>query len=189
MPAIQTQPPALEPVSLAEAKAHLRITHTDDDQTISTLITTARAAVEAECQCRMIAQGWSVFLDRWPPCRSVALPVWPVLSITDVITYGEMDTPATIDPAHYVLDQVSRPARLAFRQGRTPPAPGRAVNGIEIRLTAGFGTQAQNMPAPLRQVVLVTLAQLYAQRGDDAAPVVPEAARQLLAPFRNVRLA
>ena len=66
MPSIQTSPPATEPVSLAEAKAHLRVTHNDDDAYITTLIKTARQGIEAQTGLGLISQGWSVFLDDWP---------------------------------------------------------------------------------------------------------------------------
>ena len=61
--------PTAEPVTLAEAKAWLRVDTTDEDATISTLIDSARENVEATTRLRLMAQGWRIVLDRWPFAR------------------------------------------------------------------------------------------------------------------------
>ena len=48
MPLVLTAGPAVEPVSLAEAKAHMRVDGTAEDTLIGSLILTARLHVEAE---------------------------------------------------------------------------------------------------------------------------------------------
>ena len=47
MSLVMTGAPALEPVTLAEAKAHLRVDNALEDTFITSLITTSRLQVEA----------------------------------------------------------------------------------------------------------------------------------------------
>jgi uncharacterized phiE125 gp8 family phage protein len=184
MPQILTTPPIAEPLSLAEVKAHLRITHSDDDTYISTLINSARRSVELRYDLCLMAQSWSVFCDVWPDDGIFDLPLYPILSIVDLKIYGDDDVAATIDPAHYILDLASRPSRLVLRCGRSFPQPGRRVNGLEIKLIAGFST----VPTPIKQALLIIIANLYASRGDVDGGELPLVARELLAPYRQVRL-
>jgi uncharacterized phiE125 gp8 family phage protein len=184
-----TTPPAVEPVALVDAKAHLRVTHSDDDAYISTLITSARRRIEARTGLRMIAQSWSQFMDCWPGGPIVDLRLSPVNAIADVITYGDNDAASPIDPAHYFLDAASNPPRLIFRQGRVPPNPGRRAKGIEIRLTAGFGATASSVPQDLRHAILLLVADLYAHRGDtDSMRPLPAAVLNVIADYRVMRL-
>lgn len=187
MPSILTTPPALEPVSLSEAKAHLRVGHGDEDDLIGKLIVAARRHLEQQTGLAFITQGWSCFRDSWPDENAVMLPVAPVQAISDVKVYGEDDNASTIDPAHYFLDNVSRPPRLMLRGSRIWPAPGRSGNGIEIRVTAGFGSAASDVPQPLREAMLLLVAHWYAHRGDGEArgPLGLEA---LIDAFREKRL-
>jgi uncharacterized phiE125 gp8 family phage protein len=188
MALILTAPPVVEPVALAEAKAHLRVTHGDDDVFISTLIVSARRRIEQRTGLRLITQGWSQFLDCWPQGGVVELEVNPVSAVSDVIVYGDMDAAATIDAAHYFLDATSNPPRVVFRQGRNPSPPGRRAKGIEVRLTAGFGLAAA-VPSDLKQAVLLLVADAYAHRGDDALRLMPPAVLELLNAYRVMRLA
>lgn len=187
MPAILTTPPAVEPVTLAEAKAHLRVGHADEDAFISNLISAARRHIEALTGLCFITQTWSCYRDCWPDAPAVDLLLSPVQSVATVNIYGEDDVAAPLDAAHYVLDAASRPARLALRPSRIWPLPGRATNGIEIVLIAGFGAAGSDVPQPLRQAILQLTAHWYSHRGETSAPL-PLDVMPLIAPFREVRL-
>jgi len=59
----QTVAPALEPVSLTEAKLHLRIDTTAEDVLISSLIKAARQYCENYQRRAYITQTWELWLD------------------------------------------------------------------------------------------------------------------------------
>lgn len=189
MPHILTLPPTLETISVAEAKDHLRVTHSDDDTYISTLISSARRMIEQRYDLALLQQSWSSFQNDWPCDGIFKLPIYPVQSIVDLLVYGDDDVAATIDHAHYYLDAVSKPCQLVLRNGRSFPRPGRRVNGIEVKISAGFGTTAAAVPSPIKQALLVILSDWYAARGDVDAGNIPLAAQALLSPYCTVRLA
>jgi uncharacterized phiE125 gp8 family phage protein len=188
MPSILVTPPAAEPVSLAEAKAQLRVGHNDEDGLISALISSARRVTEARTGLLLMAQVWTDFRDSWPADGVIELPLWPVRVVDELAVFGEDDQKAPIDPAHYVVDTASRPARIMLRSSRQWPRPGRRLNGIGIRLQVGYGTAADSVPQPLRQAMLMLVAHWYANRGDDAPPPIPASITGILALYREVRL-
>lgn len=61
-----TQAPAEEPITLAEAKLHLRVTDSGDDTLISMLISAARIHAENVCRRVFVTQKWDLFLDAFP---------------------------------------------------------------------------------------------------------------------------
>lgn len=188
MTSILVAPPAAEPVSLAEAKAHLRIGHAEEDQLIGALIASARRVTEARTGLCLIAQAWTLFRDGWPEDGMIPLPVWPVRAVEELAVFGEDGEKAVIEPSHYLVDTASRPARLVLRGSRQWQGPGRAVNGIAIRIAAGFGTAPESVPEPLRQAVLLLAAHFYGSRGEEAGPRMPSGLDALIDPYRAVRL-
>lgn len=188
MTSILTAPPAAEPVSLAEAKAHLRLTHGDEDGTLLRLIAAARRLVEIRTGLALIRQGWSQFRDAWPDDGVALLRPGPAIAVEEVRVYGEDDVAAVIEPAHYVVDFASRPARLVLRGSRFWPRPGRPANGIEIRFLAGFGDAGADVPAELREAVLGLLAHAYANRGAEDAPPLPPLALGIIGRWKEMRL-
>lgn len=123
-------------------------------------------------------------IGAWPLNGIFSLPLYPVQSITDLKIYGDDDVAATLDPAHYYLDTVSRPARLTLRRGRSFPPPGRSANGLEIKLVTGFTI----VPQQLKQALLISVADYYQSRGDEDNGTLPQVAVELLAPYRETRL-
>ncbi len=89
MPLVLTAGPAVEPVALAEAKAHLRVDGTAEDTLVASLIITSRLHVEAAMGLALITQSWSWFFDAWPSRPALELPLRPVQSIAAIRLYGE----------------------------------------------------------------------------------------------------
>jgi uncharacterized phiE125 gp8 family phage protein len=184
--------PAIEPVSIAEAKTHLRLDHADDDGLLSSLILTSRLHIETALGLALITQSWSYFRDAWPAADTVELPIRPVSAITAIRVYDAADVATVLLPSTYSVDASGNPARLALKSPATPPKPGRALNGIEIAFTAGFGATAASVPAPLRQAILLLVAHWYEHRTPyeegRATPPIPHSVTDLVAPWRPIRL-
>ena len=193
MAIVLTAAPALEPVSLADAKAHLRVDAADDDALIGNLITGARSELERGLGRAFITQSWTYYLDGWPRGFAVPLPVAPVQAVNQVRVYALDDSFAILPPASYLLDGLGSPPRL-IRRGTLPwPVPLRPGNGIAIDVTCGHGSQPPDVPAALRIATLILVAHWYEHRElvePGAAPGVglPEMVRDLIAPYRVRRL-
>jgi uncharacterized phiE125 gp8 family phage protein len=179
--------PALEPVTLEEAKAHLRLDGEDDDAWLAEAIASARRHVESATRRVLIEQEWRLWLDAWPEGGVLRVPVVPLIAIDAVIVYDADGEPQVIDPETYVVDKTSAPARLKFE---TPPAPGQALNGIEIDLTAGYGDEAGDVPSPLRHAIRMLVAHWYEYRGlgGAAEATTPAGFDALVAPYRVLGL-
>jgi uncharacterized phiE125 gp8 family phage protein len=180
-------PPAVEPVTLAQAKAHLKVDTTDDDALITALISAARARAEWHTGRALITQGWTLWLDCWPASGAIEVPLPPLQSITSVTTYARDDSASVMDSALYTIDAVSAPGRLALKSDAAPPTNLRAVNAIAVAFTAGYGDAAGDVPQILNEAILELIAYLYENRGEAPAEL-PLAALALLAPYRILKL-
>lgn len=188
MTLILVTPPAAEPVSLADAKAFVKVEHDDDDVLIGALIAAARLHVEASIRRVLVAQSWRLVLDGWPPGRLVEIPLSPVVSVDAVSVIGADGTPAALETSDYVADVASYPARVLVRDG---PSPAAVFNGVEIDFTAGYG-EAGDVPAPLVQGIRQLVAHWYETREPVAfggpAGESPHSVAALIAPYRVVAL-
>ena len=128
MPAILTTPPAVEPLSLAEVKEHLKVEVDVDDNLISRLITTARQHVEKQTDKVMIDQTWLIYLSDWPGSSEVKLPVGPVSTINELRTWSDDEIASTVDPSHYYADLAGSPQKLILRGSRIWLKPGRVAD-------------------------------------------------------------
>jgi uncharacterized phiE125 gp8 family phage protein len=81
MPSILLIAPAVEPISLAEAKAFLRVEHDDDDDVIAALIAGARLYVEGQTRRALITQSWRLVRDAWPQCGRIEVRPAPLQAL------------------------------------------------------------------------------------------------------------
>lgn len=191
MALVLTGGPALEPVTVAEAKAHLRIDGTAEDTLVASLILTSRLHVETALGLALVTQSWRLLLDRWPAEKNIELPLRPLQSIDEVRVLSASGDPTIIAAGNYRADSASVPPRL-IRTGVIWPQPGQAANGVEVDFTAGYGALASDVPAPIRQALLLLVAHWYERREPIAigSPemAVPGAISQLLEPYKVQRL-
>ena len=189
MTLFRTVAPAAEPVTLAEAKAHLRLAHDSEDELLGGLIRAARDDLERATGLALIDQNWRLVLDRWPRSGCVLLMKHPVREILSVTAFGTEGEASLVDPSSYQFDPVSRPARLHL-EGQ--PAALRAMNGIEIDFSAGFGEAGTDVPDLLKRAMLMLVAHWYefrASYGPADQPVsYPRGYDRLIAGYRARRL-
>lgn len=181
--------PAGEPVTLAQAKAHLRVDDNAEDGLIATLIAAARLHIEGVTGRAMLAQSWRLVLDHWPADRLVRLPVTPLISLASVTTYNGEGTPSAVALAAVRTDAEGQGTMLVL-----PPltAALRERHGIEIDYVAGFGASAGDVPADLVQSLLMLVAHWFDNRDAviiaGSGAVVPSGFDRLVANYRRVRL-
>ena len=191
MPLVYRSGPAQEPVSIAEAKAHLRLETGADDALVASLILTSRLHIEAALGLALTSQDFTLVLDRWPKSGVVEFPLRPVSAISAVRVLGSDGTPELLGPETYFLDAAGVPPKLVSA-GVPWPLPGRAAGGIEIDLTAGYGTTPADVPAPIRQAILLLVAHWYEHRDPieigQPATAVPAAVSDLLQSYVVPRL-
>lgn len=183
-----TAAPAAEPVTLAEAKAHLRVDADDENAFISSLIVTSRLQIEAALGLALVTQSWRMALDEWPMDNVIELPLRPVQSVETLAVSVPGDTNVTLAPSTYIVDGTGAPARIVLTASL--PAPHRTARGISVDFTAGFGA-ASAVPQNIKHALLLLVAHWYESRephGDEAAAAIPDAVSSLLAPYRVVRL-
>ena len=186
MSIVLTTPPVIEPVTLDEAKTHLKVDTTDDDTLIGTLISAARAKAEWNTGRALITQDWTFAADCWPQDNVFELPFPPLQSVTSVTAYALDDTAMVLDPSIYQVDTMSSPARLTLKANASPPVNLRALNAVQIVFTAGYGDSENDVPALIREAILEIVADMYVNRGD--TDEVPLAAMALLAPYRIMNI-
>jgi uncharacterized phiE125 gp8 family phage protein len=189
MAAILLTPPAIEPLTLADAKLYLRVAHDDDDGLIASLIGAARSAVEGRARRALITQVWRITRDAWPPDGRFVLPLAPAREILAARVYDADGVAHETDTQAFVVDKGAAPGVIAFAPWFVP-VPGRAAGGIELDVTFGYGDAATDVPEPLRQAVRLLLAHWYENRGVTVAEnaVMPAGVDALLAPFRGLTL-
>ena len=191
MSSILLTPPAVEPVTLADAKAYLRVDNDDDDAVISALIAGARAHIEAQTRRALITQTWRLVRDAWPGDGRIAVLPSPLQQVTAARVYRFDGTTETLDLQAFVSDFAAVPASISFLTWSLP-VPGRLSAGIEIDVEVGYGDGPADVPEPLRQAIKPLVAHWYENRGliavGQTLAVLPATVAALIAPYRVLSL-
>ncbi len=155
-------PPAEEPVSLAEAKLHLRVDVDDDDALIGSIISAARQTAETLTGRQLITSRWKLVLDAFP-CQTILLAKCPVQSVVNIQYLDMNGMSQTLPLIDYVVDTACEPARITPVFGKTWPPTLPQIGAVTITFDAGYGA-ASAVPEGIKSWIKLRVGSLYAHR-------------------------
>ncbi len=196
MPAYLHTAPTLEPLTLQEAKEHLRLQTALDDVAVTAAIVGARQYVEEHCWRGLVTQVWELVEPLFPDelCRPAftqgkaefdgfELPKGNLVSVASVkYLDGDGATQTLVANTDYLVDTVSTPGRVRLAYGAAWPSHRSQWDAVRIRYTVGWAVAA--VPQPIKQAMLLLISQMYESR----SPVVVEAGTTVDALLRAYRL-
>jgi uncharacterized phiE125 gp8 family phage protein len=182
---VRTVAPATMPVSLAGAKAHLRVDHDDQDDLITAQIRAATAWLDGYAGIlgrALITQTWrqdfAGFADR------LTLPISPVIAIVSISYFDVSNVQQTLDAGVYDLFVDARGAYVTLRPGQSWPATFRRTDAVSVTFTAGYGAAA-DVPEPIRQALLLIVQRLYDGADTEIDVSIGRTVHALIAPYRK----
>ncbi len=176
MPTIKITDAAAEPITLAEAKAHLRedLADAGNDAYITGLITVVRQAAEERLQRTLLTSTWQRS-DAGFTRGCIPLLFPRIQSITWLKYVAEDGTLTTLDPAAYELEATHEPGLLLPAYGLAWPAARARPGAVKVQYKAGYGDTADSLPKPIVQWMLLALTDLYENRARSSErPVLPQ---------------
>ena len=186
-----TVQPATEPITLEEAKEHLRVDFSEEDDYINTLIKTARKYCESYTNKYFITQTWRQNLDFFP--RAIQLKVNPVISLTSLKYYDTTESQQTItdDSDNFQKDFLDDVGSIHEGLVNAFPSVGNTINPIEIITVCGYG-DASDVPNNIKHAMKILISHLYENRegvnvvvGGLAMQInLPNSVKHLLSPYR-----
>lgn len=184
----RTVAPASEIVSTADAKAHLRVDHSNDDTLIAALSAASREWCENYCRRAFYTQTWRLRMDSFPDETSFLVPRSPLQSISSISYVDTAGDTQTWSSSNYIVSADMEPARVSLAYGVTWPTTRAQADAVTVTFVAGW-TSTSNVPAPIVAAIKLYLGFLYESR-ENVVPgqmfEVPMGITTLLAPYRLV---
>jgi len=155
-------PASTYPVSLTEAKAHLKVDINTDDTLITNLII-ASTQLSEEYTNRffintVITQTCSTFLDLKSLLKS------KVINVSFIKYYDSDNTLQTLSPSNYVVNNQFEPCQINPVIDFSYPDIAKRIDAIQCKYNVGYGTAAADVPNAIKQAILLTIGNWYANR-------------------------
>ena len=157
--------PTATPVSLSEAKDHLRVDSDDDDALVTRLIAVATAFTDAQgaLGSAMITQTWGQWIGA-NPNQTVPLILGPFQAI-DAVKYYDVDGVLQTDTlSNYDVFGTKTAKYIGPKSGFSWPVAQDRSDAIKIEYTIGFGDAETDIPDTIRHALLLLIDHWYENR-------------------------
>ena len=170
------------PVSVDEAKAHMRVTHTDDDIYIGNLVEAVTKWAELFQQRTYVSTTLTQYFDCFPSVMLLDFP--PLVSVTSIVYVDPAGANQTLAASVYTVDTSNEPGRVYLAYGQSWPSTRDIPKAITVTYVAGYGT-SNSVPKDIKQAILMMIAHLYEHRvavSEASMTTIPMGAAYLLWP-------
>jgi uncharacterized phiE125 gp8 family phage protein len=162
MPTKLITAPTVEPITVAEVKQRLGVTHSDLDTDFGAWITEARERAEQITGRALAPQTWEKILDAFP-ANEIQLPWPPLTAITWVKYTDTAGTVQTLADTVYTTDSDNEPGWLLLAYDQEWPDTLDTANAVRVRYTCGYANAAA-VPASIKSWLHLQVGQAYAHR-------------------------
>ncbi|MCY6354519.1 head-tail connector protein [Clostridium sp. ZS2-4] len=174
--------PLVEPITIEEAKQHLRISGSDEDIIVASMIKQAREFCEDFQNRKYITQTLELVLDSFPRENCIAFKnCSPIQRVESIKYYDNTGEEHLFDESNYIVDIDGFINRIVLRNYKQWPSISlQRVNGVRIRFTAGFGDKEENVPETVKWPMILHMRLLYDDYKPDERSKLEEARNSLL---------
>lgn len=159
--------PSVEPISVADAKRHLRVEHSDDDLLIKRLIETAVSMVDVTGVLgkAMITQTWGEWFA--PNPSQIVLSLGPIQSVSAIKYYDTDNALQTDTLSNYFVLGTSGRTTIKPKSGYNWPTTFTRDDAIKIEYVIGYGDTFRDVPSTVRHALFMLVAHYYENRENE----------------------
>ncbi|KIN60746.1 GTA protein [Sulfitobacter noctilucae] len=188
------QTPILDAAVPVEAfKAHLRLGSgfgPDDtqDAVLNSFLRAAIAAVEARTGKVLLQREFSTTVTKWRNSEAFTLPAAPIVEVASVERVTRDGQRSLVSAAVWWLEKDNLTPMLRATGNSLPPVP--MSGSVVITFAAGFASVWEDVPADLRQAVLMLAAHYYEYRHDTGLSkgCMPFGVSSLIERYKHIRI-
>jgi len=155
-------PASTYPVSLTEAKSHLKVDTTADDTYITSIIKAATQLSEEYTNRffidTVIEQYASNFADLQTLFKS------KVSAVAYVKYYDSNNSLQTLSATVYDTQLNYEPSQIQLANNQNFPSITKRNDAVVARYTVGYGSAASDVPEIIKQAILLTIGNFYQNR-------------------------
>lgn len=185
------------PISVTDLKVQLRLdtSDTSEDTYLTNIINAAVEMCEKYTRRDLINKTYVTYRDSFSDIIEIRRS--KLQSITSIQYYDTNNTLQTLDTSVYSITDEADYSAVYLNPGKSWPSTYRKPQAVKITFVAGYGSLATNVPAVIKQGLLMHAAMMYENRGDcgDGASSgcscessVPSAVQAMYAQFKIIDL-
>ena len=153
--------PSTEPLTTAEAKAHLVVDHSDDDTLIDAMVGGARKLAETRTNRQLVSATYDLKVQRFTD--RIQLPRPPLTSVTSVKYIDADGVEQTLATSVYDVHTSAVPGEIRLAYNKSWPAFRDQFEPITIRYVTGYANAAA-VPEAIKRWMLLQVGDMYNHR-------------------------
>ena len=155
-------PATTNPITLTEAKTHLKVDTTADDTFITNLIKSATSSAQEYTNRFFITTTIQQYGDKWEDISNLFKS--PVLSVSHIKYVDPDGTLQTLSTNVYFVDEVNKPARIGLKPNQSFPTIIDRLNAVYVEYRVGTAAGPDEVDEGIRQALLLTIGNWYQNR-------------------------